>query len=617
MTAVCPFGPRGPQVNPGLLAARARRPACPPDPPRPAAESDFSRRLAREVAGHRYAEGGAVRPVKLNLLSLLSQTVIAGSLIAQDPRYLLTATGSAPTSHVRTEQDWLNEQVVRIGLGETLRRVVIDAFYADGICKVALTSPCDAASSAWGVTAGEPGCWPVDFEDWVFDTAASRYGECTFLGHRYRCPLDVAKKMYGSKAKNLAGNYGDRDWNREGDERIGRLTRGYQGFEEFEEHVELWELYLPRHGKVVTLADRDVIEAGPRDKKNVLWEQPWVGAPSGPYLDLGFGLVPGNCLSKAPMMDWFELHMDLNATLRKIDRTVRRLKEVTVYRRANNGDAQALQAASDGDFVPIQDPETMQTIVSAGKALGVLNTMAALYKELFDFASNLSLVGGRKSVAPTATQEKIQNANAGAGMAVMQNRVTSFVAKVGESLLHLAHYHPQLTMASDYSDRASGARATRQLHPSSAYGQGRTPARDYQMSAMKMLVTPTPSSTSRPRSGCSSSTRRSPRPCRSCRCWRSRASASTRTCGWTCKPNSGTRRTCGASSRSAPRPAEGQGGGATETPHDRTLPAQTERTYTRRNVAQDRGSQSQQMLASMNNLELGGANQEAASGVAS
>jgi hypothetical protein len=54
-------------------------------------------------------------------------------------------------------------------------------------------------------------------------------------------------------------------------------------------------------------------------------------------------------------------------------------------------------------------------------------------------------------------------------------------------------------------------------------------------------------------------------------------------------------------------PTGDSAGGATEPPHDRTLPAQTERTYTRRNVPQDRGSQAQQMLASMNGVNLGGA----------
>src|SRR5205823_3483918 len=87
--------------------------------------------LARETAGDHYSEGGAKRPVKLNLLSLYD-TTMTGLLVANDPRYIITTDDPNLRAQVRIERKWLNEQCVRMNLGETGREVVHQAL-RDGL----------------------------------------------------------------------------------------------------------------------------------------------------------------------------------------------------------------------------------------------------------------------------------------------------------------------------------------------------------------------------------------------------------------------------------------------------------------------------------------------------
>jgi hypothetical protein len=434
--------------------------------------------LAREAAGDHYSEGGARRQVKVNLLSLY-QSIMSGLLVANDPRFILTTADPGLLANVRIEREWLNEQAVRMNLGETGRDVVIDALYGMGFCKVALASPCDAVKSAWDITAGEPIAIPIDFDDVVFDVGARRPSGWEYVGHRYSCPKDVAIKMYGSKAKALSVEH-DQNFNREGDERIGRLLRGTYTPESFEESVELWEVYLPRYGKVVTLADQDVLEAGPQGESKPLWEQNWIGPPWGPILTLGFNRVPGSSLAKGPMQDLFELHLDCNHAHRKANITLRNLKELTTYQRQNDNDASSIKHASHLDLVPVDSPESIKPLMTGGGSIQGILVAAEQYRNLFnEQGGNLSLMGGRSPQAKTLGQEKIVAQNAGGTVEVMRTKVNSFMASVGETLLWFAHYHPELVMKRSYKPSGSRGRQLPLYPPPTPEKPQPTPNRGY------------------------------------------------------------------------------------------------------------------------------------------
>lgn len=437
----------------------------------------------REAAGSRWGNAPADQKTQINLLGLF-QNVVTPLLVAQQPRYHVDTSDHEARPGIRIERDWLNEQSVQIGIRETARTIVTDALTCTGIGKVSLASPCDAAMMAWGITAGEPVFQAVDLDDWVYDVGAKDFRYASFMGHRYRCPKKVAAELF--KRANFDGDTTDPSYNREGDERIEHLFRGDYQVDEFEEHVELWEIYLPREGLIVTLAGQDVNDAKADGTAKPLWVQKWVGPPTGPYLFLKFGIVPGAALGKGPMIDLYEPHVNANNVHRKANNTIRRLKEVTIYSRNQEHDAKAIKEAADGHFVPVDNPDKIKTLVTAGAALQGLFLAAGVYKDLFNHISNVDVIGGRGPQTGTVGQEKIVNANAGVGIAAMHGEVATFMSAVGENLLWYAHHHPELTMESEY--KLPGTRGVnRKLYPASSE---KYPRRDWPFNRAKLRIDP-------------------------------------------------------------------------------------------------------------------------------
>lgn len=443
--------------------------------------------IERECAGHLYTEGGSERPIKVNLLSQYKET-FENLLVANEPRYLLDTLDIEAAAAVRVEQDWLNEQACRMELGTTGRMVVGNALTAySGICKVALASPCEAATLAWGISAGEPIATAIDIDDFVYGTAARTFASTEFMGHRYRCPLDVAKKMYGRRAKDLVAEEPSQFDKQTGEEKIDQLFHGTYQPEEFEEHVDLWEIYLPRHQVVVTLSDSDIHQAGENQRAKALWEQKWVGPPWGPYIFLSFNRVAGAALGKAPMQDLYELHCDYNNAHRKVAFTLKNLKENIVYPRNQSKDAEELQKANHLSYAPVENPEMIKAVSMGGATIQPLMVTAQGFRQLFDtMGGNLSLLRGAAAQSKTATQDKILNQNAGGTVNAMQGKVETFMSKLGESMLWFAHHHPELVMESRYEAPGSRGR-TRRLYPP---GSARTPARNHPFHRSRLTIDP-------------------------------------------------------------------------------------------------------------------------------
>jgi hypothetical protein len=291
------------------------------------------RDMVKQFVGQHWSEEGTSEKVPVNLVSLYVQ-VMAARLVAKNPRVLLTTFDRGMKPTVSAMQAWANKEIERMDLQGTLQRVVIDALFSVGVLKVALADPSLAASSGWGLTAGEPFACPIDLDDWVYDAHCRDFRQASFLGHRYRVPLDTVKdsKLYSKARKDLVPAT-QQPYNQEGDEKIGMLGQTYSGAqdEDWEDYVDLWEIYLPRHRLVLTLTDEQLVGATPSDnggRIEPLRVQQWVGPDCGPYHILGYGVVPGNPMPKAPVQDLIDLHDETNIAWRKIFRTMEDTKEV-------------------------------------------------------------------------------------------------------------------------------------------------------------------------------------------------------------------------------------------------------------------------------------------------
>ncbi len=419
--------------------------------------------IVRETTGDVYAENGPGRETKVNLLAQYER-VFARGLVGTNPRAMLSTHEPAYKPVVSKLGAYLNQTATKQNIESVFQRATIDALNLVGIVYVALASPEDSDRVGGLVDAGEPYARLIDFDDFAFDMGAGEWSECDWIAHRYLVHKDVAIQMYGKRVKDI-GAADNRDFNKEGDERIGRLSRGFYGLDDFEERIELWQVYLPRHKKILTLSEDAVVFNG-KDEQEPLWEQKWIGPKCGPYHFLGFNEVSGSALPKGPKMDLLPLHLDTNNGYRKLNRMVRRLKEVTTYRRNQQSDADEIMKAEDGAMVPLDQPDSVKPLVIGGNAIQTMMAVTMEYRKLFnEMGGNLSLLGGLAAQSNTAHQDSMLNENAGASVADMQAKVVQFTSKVYESLAWWHHHHPTKVQKTPYQLPGNSGTIMRTLTP--------------------------------------------------------------------------------------------------------------------------------------------------------
>ena len=417
--------------------------------------------MVRQYIGAHWSEDAADRKVPINILSLYVN-IVGRNLIAKNPRVILSTFDRSEKPIASIMQAWANRQIEQIYLAETLQRVVLDALFSVGICKVALATPADAAHENWRVQAGEPMAERVDFDDFVFDIHAKDFREAGYIGHRFRVPLEVVResKIYGKQRKELEANE-DRLYNLEGDERISTIGRGYySNYEEYEDFIDLWEIYLPRHRKVVTIAEDHLVgfssginlgQSNIDIRRKALLEQDWLGPECGPYHMLALGIVPGNIMPKGPIQDVFDLHTSINNIARKLIRQAEDCKTVTMISGGSDTDAQRVNGTNDGESVRVDNPESIKQVVMTLPNQNLFQLMEAFVQRASWVAGNLEMMGGLSPQARTATQDKLLAQNASAGLADMQDRSVNFTAGVVRSLLWYWHHHPTKIMRTTHS----------------------------------------------------------------------------------------------------------------------------------------------------------------------
>lgn len=400
--------------------------------------------MVRQFVGSHWSEEGTARAVPVNLISLYVQ-IVGRSLIAKDPRVMLSTFEQSQRAVVEAEEEWLNQKIVDMRLAKTLGRVVTDALFSIGICKTGITTPAQAQQLGWEQQAGEPYIERVDLDDFVFDIHARDFSEVSFIGHRFRVPLDAIQNdpRYGKNRKKLTAST-DEPFNQQGDERIGVLGRTYyaSASREFIPHVDLWEVYLPQTRMVVTLP----LNFETDEEHEPLLEQEWLGPDCGPYHILGYQLVPGNAMPKGPIQDLYDLHLFVNETYRKLMRQSARQKDLTFIQGGANEDGTRVLQANDGDMPKVDNPDKIVPASMGGPNQANFLFVQHAWELFSKQAGNLEMMGGLSPQSKTATQDKMLMANASGQVFSMQQDTANYVDDVLHSLSWYYHHHPTLQM---------------------------------------------------------------------------------------------------------------------------------------------------------------------------
>lgn len=427
----------------------------------------------RALAGERYSTNAAGKKVYVNLISLYVN-IISRNLIAKNPRVMLNTDDRASLPVVDAMQTWANEEIERMNLSDTIKRVVIDALFAVGICKIGLATPSDAMTMAWNLKAGHPFVMSVDLDDFVYDMNARNFDEVAFIGHKYRAVKRSIEDsdLYDKRVrKNLATSEFSR-YNNFGDEKAQSISRtntyGSEG--DFEDMVDLWEIYVPRHRCVYTFTDDQF--SGPAADQAAgetipLRKQKWIGPDSGPYHILSFQTIPGNSFPKGPVQDLLNLDEAANNVLRKLVRQSHDLKQLTLFRSGDDGDAERIRKAQDNSLVPITgDPKNFVPMVTGGPNQGLFVIMREFISRFMEQGGNLATVGGLAPQAGTLGQEQLLASQSNGQVAGMQDATTTFVSKSIESLNWYWWHDPQRVMSSKYEvEGVPEVWIKRQVHP--------------------------------------------------------------------------------------------------------------------------------------------------------
>jgi hypothetical protein len=421
------------------------------------------REAVRQTVGAHWSENGSVDRVPVNLLALYVQTV-SRALVARDPRITLSTQSAVDRPTVAAMEAWANLQIVRQRLGDELRRCVVDGLYCMGVAKVALATPADAALEGWGVQAGMPYLCGVDIDDFAFDPHCTDLRDASWVGHRYRVPLDAVKdSRYYTAARRKLNPSPDRFYNATGDERIGMVfSSSLKGNDEFEDMADLWEVYLPRHNMVLTLPASDGYTDAVSEPLRV---QNWVGPPCGPYTYLGFGTVPGSPMPLAPVQNLLDLQYAENLMYNKLLDQTARQKTLLFYQGDSAEDADRVTKAGDGEGVMVTNPDRVREVPFGGPNQAAFQMALNVHDRFGFFAGNLPAMMGIPQ-SKTASQDEMAAQGANATLGDLAATATDFMSRAMHAMTWFWWNHPELVAESRYEVPGTGGiGVTRRVYP--------------------------------------------------------------------------------------------------------------------------------------------------------
>lgn len=387
----------------------------------------------RAYVGSNYGEMGSSDKVPLNLMQMavniyrrqVAARAPQASIVARDPKLAPTA------ADFELALNWL---IKEIDLESSISRWVIDAMFSIGILKVGISPGNQQEIEGYTHDAGLPFADVVDFDDFVFDMNAKSWDLCQFVGNRYTLPYEAAMDLKIFGKEQLSPSRAT-DYNETGDEKVSILQTGGLGAwgsqRGYMDLVELWDLWLPYDNLMVTVQvqDGNGINGG-----KVVRVVDWDGPEYGPYHVLAFGDVPGNLMPLPPAQAMLDLHDASNRVFRKIVRQADRQKTVTIIANGAEEDGRRLLDANDGDMIRSDNPQASKEVRYGGPDSASIAFLLQL-KDLFVYlGGNLDALGGLGRQANTVGQESLIQRSANMLIADMQDRTTTAVKKVVESL---------------------------------------------------------------------------------------------------------------------------------------------------------------------------------------
>lgn len=378
-------------------------------------------------------------------LDEIAAIVYSQALVSNNPQVMVETFHKELKSKVFALQEATNFTLKRIRFQDILRRAALNSMYGLTIIKTGLTVGGSVDAEDIKSNVGEIFCDVITLDDWVHDMSAKDWRGVQFFGDRFRMPLVEVKEsglFDPDVVKKLKANQGPD--NSTPDHELGarRLSTIDRDPEELEETVELWNFYLPREQKIITLSMQDP-ELAP------LMEIKWDGPAHdyegtfGPYHLLYFGEVPDNTMPLPPFDAWRDLMTVMNSLWRKCVRQAERAKNVPIYSGKDVAAAKALKEAGDGQWTHAEGGRDVIQSANIPGVDGPTMAFAMQLKDLISYmAGNLDLLTGASPASETVGQDKMLIEAASKRLVFMQHQMLNFSNRIVRDIVHYLRADP-------------------------------------------------------------------------------------------------------------------------------------------------------------------------------
>lgn len=393
----------------------------------------------------------------VNILGLTATTysvILAGSR----PRAMVSTPAFELKAFAKHYEQSLNNQVKEIHFEETLRRIVLDAFFLVGVAKVywaesgnmvplSTGEQYDQGEVQGGSVWVDPGKIYVErisIEDYGFDTTATSVDRCRFFFHRYRVPYTSVltdQRFDPAVVARLSptSKFGVGFMGRETGTTTNNMTT-MTDHDDVEPMIDLIDVYLPMENKYCVFSTQEGIPP--------LFCHDWNGPEGGPFHHMMFDEVPDNVMPLSPAHSLMRLHELMNSIMLKMANQARRQKDITVYA-GDSRDVQTAKKAKDGDWVKVQHPELINVL----KYGGVDQISAVFYQSLGQVynsqAGNLDAMAGLGPQSETAKQDQLLAGAVSRKESKMKNAVVEFTAAIYKAIGWMMFVDQNLTLKGD------------------------------------------------------------------------------------------------------------------------------------------------------------------------
>ena len=378
--------------------------------------------LVEEYAGSAYGHGqGPRHEIYMNLMNQAVEAYTM-ALAANRPRVLVSTEYPELKYFSKVFESATNNLIKEIGIEQTIRRWVLDAFFCIGVVKVHMADAGDVEveTDLW-MDPGKPFASNVSLDNFVYDMSAKKWTEIQYAGDSYRIPFhelkdeDIYDQSVVKELRPTSKFHQEQD-------RLEGLSRGQvTDPDEYQPGIDLMDIWIPRDDMIYTFAMDHVKRFEGRHRP--VAEMRWDGPEFGPYHILSFNDVPENIMPTSPASHLNNLSKLANNIIRKQGRKARSARRIHTYPPASHKDAQKVQRASDDAWVEVQENGELREVLIGGIDPNNQAFLAGII-EMFDrMAGNLQVQAGLGTSAPTARQEQMIARHAGKKESQMQYRV--------------------------------------------------------------------------------------------------------------------------------------------------------------------------------------------------